>query len=136
MGYWWKDVSDTEMPIDVLALTIEGDSEAWPKNKAPILWRFQHRFVIVEVNHLVPFHLYFDDSERKMMFRKPISQRYFAARIGPKTVKFVAVGNDGIPFELEVADERRWSYFDILTITNNFLTVPMSYYHIGNTKMV
>ncbi len=137
MGYWWKDVPT--IPEDHgLGVIIKGNPNAWSKKQAPLLWRIQQRFVIIRVNHETPFELYFDDGERKMIFHKPIEEKYFAARIGPRDIKFVAVDKVlEIPFEMKRIDSQFWSYGEIHMVQqeNTFLRA-WGYPRRGEYKIV
>lgn len=99
MCIWWKNVE----VVPEGGISIKADSEAWSKWNP--FWRFQHKWAIfrVETNGR-PYHVFFDDGVNKMMWKKLVKTEYFAARIGPRDIRFVAtsdmINNDSHPVEL------------------------------------
>lgn len=93
MGLRWKNVET--VPKD--GYEIAGDPNAFSKRDWPwFAWRFQHQWQVFEVKERVKwYHAYFSDGKNKMRFRRKIRTRRFAARIGPRTTRFVCTGPDG-----------------------------------------
>ena len=93
MGLWWKNV-DVKPPKEGCAV-FEGDPKAFSKKWWPVLWRFQQNWVRLEVRSRVPFYLYFESEGITMSYKTALVKDIVFVRIGPKPVRFWAVGVDG-----------------------------------------
>ncbi|USN87767.1 MAG: hypothetical protein H6779_05210 [Candidatus Nomurabacteria bacterium] len=110
---WWE-VVDRDEVSEQYGIKITGDPTAWPK-WILILWRFQHKWCIFEVeNNDESYWVYFVDRKTSMMYRKEIIGKYFAARIPKQDIRFVAVNTFNLEcsFKIRVV-ETCLSYLEV-----------------------
>ena len=109
-GLWWKGVGVHDLPDG--GISVSADSNAWSKWLF-ILWRFQHKWIIFEVETDEPYWVFFADSHGQMMYKEIIKGR-FAARLGNSRIRFIAVNDPLADDSLEIKiSKSRYSYFEI-----------------------
>lgn len=122
MGHWWKKIDGPLNWED--GIIIPGNPKAWPKKNNPILWRYQQRWVIIKVLTWGNYNLAFDDGEIQMAFHTTIKTRFFAARVGPKDICFVATDPScGIPFEVKQLYQRDWNRCEVGGISPKLISL-------------
>ncbi len=89
MDIWWKKVSLAELPVG--GIEIPGDPKAWSKWNP--FWRFQHDWLVFQVETTEPYWVFFADDNEQKVFKKKIVSNYFAARIGNSKIRFMAINN-------------------------------------------
>ncbi len=98
MGLWWEGAKK----VPEGGISIKGEPSAWPKCNP--LWRFQHKWMIFDVEIEGPYYVYFDDGVDRMCCRKIIETKHFAARIGPRDLRFSAVTDLSDPESLTITE--------------------------------
>ena len=93
MGLWWKKVS-VEPPKEGCAV-FEGDPQALPKKWWPILWRFRQDWALLQVACDGPYIFFFESEGTVMSYKTALNRKIVFVRIGPKPVRFWAVGVNG-----------------------------------------
>ena len=90
-GWWWKKVSVYAIPEEG-GVSLEGDPNAISK-WCFLFWRFQHQWVLFEVDTDDPYWVFFADRNICMMYRKKIVGKRFLARLGQSDIRFMATNN-------------------------------------------
>ena len=107
----WQDVK--EVPKG--GIVVKGDPNM--PSKQNLLWRFQQKWIIFEIeNHCDPYYVFFDDGKDKMRLKEPINTPYFAARIGPQDLVFSAVTDLSDPESLLISKDFSGSEYGWLKI--------------------
>jgi hypothetical protein len=86
-GKWWKKVSFDEIPEEG-GVSLKGDPNALSKWWF-ILWRFQHQWVLFEVDTEDSYWVFFADRDICMKYRKKIVSKRFLARLGKSHIRFM-----------------------------------------------
>lgn len=95
MGLYYKYIDDLPPEDEFLRVDLPGDPEACPKRWYPIYWRYQHNWVMLEVdtsahdpNSLNEFWMHFTTNAVTMRRRKPFKGKYVAVRQGSEATTF------------------------------------------------
>lgn len=87
-GIWWKRVEKLPSGEGVL---IPGNPKAWGKI-VPFVWRFTNEWIVIEVDNVRPYWLFYEAGSEKRKYHNALFTRYIALRVSRGDVRFIAIG--------------------------------------------
>lgn len=108
MGIYWAHSNELPPEGARERISIPGNPNAFQKNLAPILWRYQHDWILLKIDvdwedDLEDgFFIYFASGQKVMRFRRRVHTEYVAVRQGREETTFWVIGDEGQKFPLEM----------------------------------